>query len=48
VPQLLSIVVPSLVASLRGERTPGWQAQRSDIDVIVEDAWRWHCRLRAA
>ena len=38
-----------LVASAqRAERVLGWRARRSDIHTIVEDAWRWHARLRAA
>jgi UDP-glucose 4-epimerase len=38
----------SLVASaVRAERTLGWRAQRADIQTIVDDAWRWHRRLRA-
>jgi UDP-glucose 4-epimerase len=39
----------SLVASsARAERALGWRARCSDIQTIVEDAWRWHRRLRAA
>ncbi|HTJ46844.1 MAG TPA: UDP-glucose 4-epimerase GalE [Kofleriaceae bacterium] len=38
----------SLVASAAGaEKILGWRPQRGSIDTIVEDAWRWHRRLRA-
>jgi UDP-glucose 4-epimerase len=38
----------ALLASPAGaERVLGWKPQRGAIDVIVEDAWRWHRRLRA-
>ncbi len=38
----------ALVASPAGaEKIRGWRAERGSIDTIVEDAWRWHRRLRA-
>ena len=38
----------ALVASPAGaEKILGWRAERGSIDTIVEDAWRWHRRLRA-
>jgi UDP-glucose 4-epimerase len=36
-----------VTSSRRAEQVLGWRAQRSDILAIVEDAWRWHRRLRA-
>lgn len=34
---------PVLVASaVKARQQLGWQPQRSDIDTIVRDAWRWH------
>jgi UDP-glucose 4-epimerase len=37
-----------LVASAaRAREALGWAPKRADIDIIVEDAWRWHRRLRA-
>lgn len=37
----------ALVASSIGaEQLLGWRPRRADIRVIVEDAWRWHRRLR--
>lgn len=36
---------PQLVStSDRAERLLGWIPQRSDIETIVADAWRWHCK----
>ena len=29
-------------SSRRAEQVLGWKPQRADIDIIVEDAWRWH------
>ena len=36
-----------VTSSRRAEQVLGWRAQRSEILTIVEDAWRWHRRLRA-
>jgi UDP-glucose 4-epimerase len=39
----------ALVASPAGaEEALGWKPSRGSIDRIVEDAWRWHRRLRGA
>ncbi|HEV7555343.1 MAG TPA: UDP-glucose 4-epimerase GalE, partial [Kofleriaceae bacterium] len=39
----------TLVASgARARSVLGWVPKRADIDVVVEDAWRWHRRLRAS
>jgi UDP-glucose 4-epimerase len=39
----------TLVASgARARSVLGWIPKRADIDVVVEDAWRWHRRLRAS
>jgi UDP-arabinose 4-epimerase len=36
---------PVLVASnARAKAVLGWEPQRSDIETIVDDAWRWHER----
>jgi len=37
-----------VTSSARAEQVLGWRAQRPDIHTIVEDAWRWHRRLRSA
>jgi UDP-glucose 4-epimerase len=37
-----------VTSARRVEQVLGWRAQRPDIHTIVEDAWRWHRRLRAA
>lgn len=35
-----------VTSARRAEQVLGWRAQRPDIHTIVEDAWRWHRRLR--
>jgi UDP-glucose 4-epimerase len=35
-----------VTAAARAEELLGWRARRADIHTIVEDAWRWHARLR--
>jgi UDP-glucose 4-epimerase len=37
-----------VTSARRAEQVLGWRAQRPDIHTIVEDAWRWHRRLRTA
>lgn len=37
-----------VTSARRAEQVLGWRAHRPDIHTIVEDAWRWHRRLRAA
>jgi UDP-glucose 4-epimerase len=37
-----------VASSVRAEQLLGWRARRPDIHTIVEDAWRWHARLRTA
>ncbi|HEX8114716.1 MAG TPA: UDP-glucose 4-epimerase GalE [Kofleriaceae bacterium] len=37
-----------VTSAQRAEQVLGWRARRPDIHTIVEDAWRWHRRLRAA
>jgi UDP-glucose 4-epimerase len=40
---------PELVAdATRARRILGWRPQFTDIDSIIETAWRWHCRSSAA
>ena len=36
-----------VTSARRAEQVLGWRAQRPDLHTIVEDAWRWHRRLRA-
>lgn len=35
---------PAVLVAARGraEQVLGWQPQRSDLDTIIADAWRWH------
>jgi UDP-glucose 4-epimerase len=37
-----------IATSRQAEQVLGWRARHSDIHTIVEDAWRWHRRLRGA
>jgi UDP-glucose 4-epimerase len=37
-----------VTSSRQAEAVLGWRAHRPDILTIVEDAWRWHRRLRTA
>ncbi|MBK1634885.1 UDP-glucose 4-epimerase GalE, partial [Rhodovulum adriaticum] len=30
--------------SVRAERDLGWRPERSDLETMIADAWRWHQR----
>ena len=37
-----------VASSARAAQVLGWRARRPELHAIVEDAWRWHRRLRTA